>query len=69
MALSDAATITIIHEANTGAITNPGQALAIISLVQAGIDLPTSTGTVARAVDLVARRHLLDNGRPPAARS
>lgn len=62
VALSDAATMTIIEEANKGVITNPGQTLAIISLVQAGIDLPTSTETVARAVELVARQHPLDNG-------
>jgi TetR/AcrR family transcriptional regulator, regulator of autoinduction and epiphytic fitness len=61
VALSDAATMTIVHEANKGTITNPGQALAIISLVQAGIDLPTSTETVTRAVELVARLHPHDD--------
>jgi TetR/AcrR family transcriptional regulator of autoinduction and epiphytic fitness len=61
VALSDAATMTIIEEANKGVIANPGQALATISLVQAGIDLPRSTEIVARAVELVARQHLLGN--------
>lgn len=61
VALSDAVTMTIIEEANKGVIANPGQALAIISLIQAGIDLPTSTETVARAVELVARQHRPDS--------
>jgi hypothetical protein len=57
VALGDAATMTIFEEANKGVIANPGQVLAIISLVQAGIDLPASTEIVARAVELVASRH------------
>lgn len=61
VALSDAATMTIIEEANKGVIANPGQALAIVSLVQAGVDLPTSTEIVARAVEIIARQHRLDS--------